>query len=212
MSDQSFVPPALRARIRGGAEPLAAGLGRLGLTPNALTVMGFLISCAAAALCALGIWLPGGVVSLAGAAFDLLDGSLARVSGRTSRLGAFFDSTFDRWGEGVVYAGIVTGGVAAAEPVTAVLAALAMSSAFMVSYTRAKAEGLGFHGEVGVAPRAERVVLLGLGLIGAGASGGIRAGLPWLQAALAVLFILATITTIQRVLHVRAQDRVQRQS
>ncbi len=208
MSERSFVSTELRDRMRGGAAPLATALGRLGLSPNALTLAGFVVSCAAAALAGSQLWLAAGVVSLLGGAFDMLDGALARATGRTSKLGGFLDSTFDRWGEGVVYAGIVTGAVLAGAPSAAFLSALAMTSAFMVSYTRAKAESLGFRGEVGVAPRPERIIILAAGLVASGATGGPAMSM-WLQASLAIIFVLSTITTIQRTWYVRDQARSQ---
>ena len=81
---------------------------------------------------------------------------------------------------------------------------LAAVCAFMVSYTRAKAEGLGFSGEVGIAPRPERIVILGVGLVAAGLTGGPGASI-WLQLALGAIVVLTTITVIQRILHVRRQ-------
>ena len=209
MTERSLVSPRLRQRVRGGAEPIAAAFGRLGLTPNALTVIGFGGSCLAAALAAGGQWLPAGIASLVFAAFDLLDGALARATGRVSRFGAFLDSSLDRAGEAVVYAGLVVGLVASpvgnAAPLAG-LTVLAMGAALLVSYTRARAESLGFGGDVGVAPRPERVVILGAGLIASGLSGG-PAGGPWLQAGIGLLFILSTITVLQRIRHVRAQAR-----
>ncbi len=202
--DGSLVSPGARARIRGRAEPIGRAVGRLGITPNGLTVIGFLISIGAAVLAGLQLWLAAGIVSVVGALFDMLDGALARATGTTSRFGAFLDSTLDRWGEGVVYAGVAAGAALAGERVTAVLASLALSSAFMVSYSRAKAESLGFRGEVGIAPRPERIAIMAAGLIVAGLTGGPQVT-PWLQAALVALFLLSTITTIQRVVHVRRQ-------
>jgi phosphatidylglycerophosphate synthase len=198
----SLLSAETRTRLRGLAQPMAVGLGRLGLTPNLLTVLGFLVSCGAAALAALGLWLPAAVVSLIGGSFDMFDGALARATGRTSRFGAFLDSTFDRWGEAVVYAGVATGAVIAGSALTTLLAALAMASAFMVSYTRARAEAAGFHGEVGIAPRPERLIVMAAGLGAAGLTGGPS---PWLDLALGVIFALSTITVIQRIDHVRRQ-------
>jgi len=195
----------LRAVIREGARPVAVALGRLGLSPNALTVIGFGISCVAGGLAAGQLWTAAAVVSVVGAGFDMLDGALARATGRMSPFGAFLDSTLDRWGEGIVYAGVAAGCAAAGAPLAALVATLAMSSAFMVSYTRARAEGLGFHGEVGIAPRPERVVILALGLAAAGLSGGPAAA-PWLTVALVVLFVLSTVTAVQRISHVRRQS------
>jgi CDP-diacylglycerol--glycerol-3-phosphate 3-phosphatidyltransferase len=204
MGDRSLVSTATRDRLRLTAQPLAVAVGRLGLTPNSLTLLGFLISAFAALLAGLGLWFLAGVIGLIGAACDMLDGGLARATGRTSRLGAFYDSTFDRWGEAVVYAGIAAGALLVREPVTGMLAAVAMSSAFMVSYTRAKAESLGFRGEVGIAPRPERVGILTAGLVLSGLTGGPLVT-PWLQLSLGILVVLTTITTIQRILYVRQQ-------
>jgi phosphatidylinositol phosphate synthase len=225
VTEHSLVPPGTRARIRTLAIPLALAAGRLGLTPNALTVLGFGGVCVSAALAATGQWVAAGVVSLLFAAFDMLDGALARATGRVSRFGAFLDSTLDRAGEGVLYAGVIAGTVATASALPG-LAALAMISAFLVSYSRARAEGLGFGGDVGIAPRAERVVVMGIGLIATGLAGGVipqssastqgggpgglvldSGGQPWLAATLSILFILSTITVLQRIWHVRAQAR-----
>ena len=95
----SLVSPALRARVRDLALPIALGFGRLGLTPNALTVMGFGISVAAAAAAGFGAWIAAGLLVIFGGVFDLFDGALARAMDRVSRLGAFLDSVFDRAGE-----------------------------------------------------------------------------------------------------------------
>ncbi len=204
MPDGSVVSVATRDRWRARVEPFARGFGRLGLTPNALTVLGFGISGVAAITAGLQWWIAAGVISMGGAAFDMFDGALARATGTASVFGAFLDSTLDRWGEAVVYIGIVAGGFAAGDSLTVILAALAMSAAFMVSYARAKAESLGFKGEVGIAPRPERIVILGVGLILAGITRGPANG-PWLQIALAAIAALSSITVVQRILHVRAQ-------
>jgi len=231
----SLVSPGFRARVRGLAEPIASVFGRIGLTPNHLTVIGFLVACVAAVVAAAGGWLVAGLLVLLGAVFDLFDGALARATGTSSRFGAFMDSTFDRWGEGVVYVGIVWGCLAADFRFGAVLAAAAMTSAFMVSYTRAKSESLGFTpgsgmASVGLAPREVRIALLAAGLIGTGIAGGFQracefafyddfafgyppcfaeghGGPEILAAALGLIVVLATITTLQRILHVRAQAK-----
>jgi phosphatidylglycerophosphate synthase len=210
MGDQSLVSPQTRARIRGAVTPIALAAGRLGLTPNALTVIGFLIAAVAAVTAAAQLWLLTAVLVIFGGSFDMLDGGLARAQNRVTRFGAFLDSTLDRWGEGVVYIGIVAGASAAGFVAGAVLAAAAAVSSFQVSYTRAKAESLGLHGEVGVAPRAERLVLLTIGLALAGLDGGLASnarGRIWLAAALAIIFGLASVTAIQRTWHVRMQLR-----
>ncbi len=220
----SLVSPGTRERIRGLAVPVAVGLGRLGLTPNALTLIGFLGTCLAAVLAGQQAWLPAGVLVVAFAIFDLFDGALARATGTTSRFGAFMDSTFDRWGEAVVYVGIVWGTLDLGLWRPVVLAAAAMASAFMVSYVRAKAESLGFTpgtgmASVGLAPREVRVAILAIGLVLAGllpdfpedmdSPGALAYPLSSLalEAALALIVILGTVTVVQRILHVRAQSR-----
>ena len=219
----SLVSPAMRDRVRGLATPLATGLGRLGLTPNALTVIGFLGTCIAAWAAASQLWLLAGVLVVVFGVFDLFDGTLARATGRATKLGAFLDSTFDRAGEAIVYLGIATGLQAFGFGAGALLAAAALSAAFLVSYARAKAESLGFApgsglAAVGLAPREVRIVILTLGLLAAGivpvvpvvcvsapCQQPIGFNLLVLGGALALIAVLALITTIQRVLHVRAQ-------
>lgn len=228
-ANASIVSPAMRDRVRGLATPVARGLGRLGLTPNALTLIGFIGTCIAALAAAGQWWLAAGVLVLAFGIFDLFDGTLARATGRATRLGAFLDSTVDRAGEGIVYIGIAAGSLAAGFDLGAVLAASAMAASFMVSYTRAKAESLGFASgtglaNIGLAPREVRIAILSTGLIALGLAGGsvdCGAGTPGaptgpclgglreliFAGTLGLITILATLTTIQRTLHVRAQSR-----
>ena len=206
----SVVSPGLRDRVRGIATPVALAMGRVGLTPNALTLIGFAGTIVAAIAAGLQAWLPAGILVLVFGAFDMFDGTLARATGRASKLGAFMDSVFDRWGEGIVYVGIVAGCVAADFDEGAVLAAAALTSAFMVSYARAKSEGLGFTegtgmAAVGLAPREVRLVILTIGLLWTGLAGGTTP----LAASLGLITILASITVIQRVMHVINQNRQQ---
>lgn len=225
----SLVSPATRDRVRGIATPVATALGRLGLTPNALTVIGFIGTCVAAFAASQQGWLAAGILVLAFGIFDLFDGTLARATGKVSRFGAFLDSTLDRAGESIVYVGIAAGSLAGGFEAGSVLAAAAMAAAFMVSYTRAKSESLGFTpgtgmANIGLAPREVRLAILVAGLlltstsdmfvdpacIGAGTCDIFRAadyivGSTYLAGTLALIATLATITAIQRILHVRAQ-------
>jgi phosphatidylglycerophosphate synthase len=222
-----------RDRVKGAFEPIALAMGRAGLTPDALTLIGFVITVVGAILLSQQLWLVGGLIVLVGGVFDMFDGTLARATGRVSKLGAFMDSVFDRWGEATVYLGIVVGCSLAGFVEGAVLAAAAMGAAFMVSYTRAKSEGLGFTSgagmaAIGIMPREARLVILSLGLIVAGLVGGVgwypvpagemriddplRAGSIPLLMALGGITVGATITTIQRILHVRSQARQQASS
>jgi CDP-diacylglycerol--glycerol-3-phosphate 3-phosphatidyltransferase len=205
MGDGSLLSNEARDRLKKRVVPLATALARVGFTANVLTFIGFGIALLAALLAGLQWWLAAGLVSVFGAVFDLFDGAVARVTGTTSTFGAFLDSTFDRWGEGFLYSGIAAGCMGAGNAGAAVLAVLTLNSAVMVSYTRARAEGLGLKGDVGIAPRPERVAILGAGLVLCGLWGGIGATIPWLQIAMGVLLFLTTITVFQRIVHVRRQ-------
>lgn len=210
-----------RGRVRKVGEPIALFLGRLGLTPDGLTLIGFGITTLGAVLLGVQLWLVGGLVVFAGGVFDMLDGTLARATGRASRLGAFMDSVFDRWGEALVYVGLVAGLAAGGWANAPTFAAAAMAAAFLVSYTRAKSEGLGFSAgtgmaAIGVMPREVRLVVLCGGLVlgallGTTPAGGGGAAAPTgiavIEGALAIIAIGATITVLQRILHTRVQAR-----
>ncbi|MBA2718611.1 MAG: CDP-alcohol phosphatidyltransferase family protein [Chloroflexi bacterium] len=220
---QSLVSPELRARVRGAALPVALAFGRLGLTPNALTMIGFGISVLAAIAAGRNAWVLAALLVIIGGVFDLFDGALARATNKASRLGAFLDSVSDRAGEAVVYLGMVVAAETAGFRAGTYLAAGAMAASFMVSYVRAKSESLGFTpgsgmANVGVAPREVRLVIVTIGLLATGAMGGIIApvtvygtvsewwaGRPALAGSLGLVVILATITTIQRIVHVIRQ-------
>jgi CDP-diacylglycerol--glycerol-3-phosphate 3-phosphatidyltransferase len=222
----SLVSPETRARIRGLMTPIALAFGKVGLTPNGLTIIGFLIACVAAVAAGAQAWLIAGLLVVFGGVFDLFDGALARATGKTSKVGAFMDSTFDRWGEGVVYLGILWGTLDMGLSRPVILTGAALVSAFMVSYTRAKSESLGFTpgagmANVGLAPREVRIVILTIGLVAAGllpgfpedtGAGAGGAAYPLsalaLEAALGLIAVLATITTIQRiVVTIRQADK-----
>ena len=220
----SLVSAATRDRVRGLATPVATALGRLGLTPNALTVIGFLGTLVAAWAAATQLWLLAGLLVLGFGIFDLFDGTLARATGRATKLGAFLDSTLDRAGEAIVYIGIAAGLLAGhGSNLGALLSMAALAAAFMVSYTRAKSESLGFTpgtgmASIGIAPREVRIVVLTLGLLAAGlipTTPVVCVSAPCLQplgtgvlvllGGLGLIAIGATVTTIQRILHVRSQ-------
>ena len=210
-----MIPDETRTRIKGLGQPVALFLGRLGLSPDGLTILGFAITAVGATMLAFGMWLVGALVVFAGGVFDLFDGALARATGRVSKLGAFMDSVFDRWGEALVYVGLVVGLDRAGLQMGAWLAAGAMASAFLVSYTRAKSEGLGFTpgtgmAAVGLMPREVRLIVLTAGLAAAGLAGGVTdtadaTGSALTLAALGIIALGATVTIVQRILHVRRQ-------
>jgi CDP-diacylglycerol--glycerol-3-phosphate 3-phosphatidyltransferase len=172
---------------------------RLHLTPNTVTVVGFAIVVVAAGLVGTGSLLAGAAVLVAGSLLDAVDGALARATGGTTAFGSFLDSTLDRAAEAILYGGVAAYYLAtAADPTWPVLLALvAMGASFMVSYTRARAEGIGVTATVGLAPRMERLVLLVAGILLAGM--GLEIGLI---GAIGVIAALSVATTIQRIWHV----------
>lgn len=191
-------------RIKEAGRALLAPVVRLAmwlrLTPNEVTVAGFVIVLAAAALVAVGQLLAGAALMVAGSLLDAVDGALARATGGTSAFGSFLDSTLDRAAEAILYGGIVAYYLrVSADPIGPVLLALAaLAGSFMVSYTRAKAEGIGLSASVGLAPRTERLVLIVAGIALAGI--GFDIGLI---GAIAIIALLAVATTLQRIWHVR---------
>jgi len=191
---------ALKTGVRGMALPIGRGLSRIGLTANGITFLGLVF----AVVSAWGFWqsdrgLAFGGLVLSGLA-DLLDGAVARANGgQGTKFGAAFDSSLDRYGEGLVFGGILLGLVERlADPWLLVLAVLAGMGSFMVSYVRARAEGLGVSCEVGMLERPERVILL-LVLAAWGAAGSL-----WI---LGLLAVLSHVTFIHRLLHIQRQTR-----
>jgi len=195
--------PGWQARVRAGVVPLARWLAARGVTANSLTIAGAVLNAGVAAAIAAG-WFPwSGLLLLAANALDLLDGAVARVSGRASAFGAFLDSTLDRYAEAVVFVGLVAYFAGEGHPRAELLCVVALTGSLMVSYTRARAEGLGLHGEVGWFPRPARIVVLAVGLMLAGVPGLAGA----LEAAIALLALLTNLTAFQRGQYVWRQLR-----
>lgn len=190
-----------RAREMGRAllAPIVRLAVRLHLTPNSVTVIGFALVVVAAGLVAGGNLLAGAAVLTAGSLLDAVDGALARATGGTTAFGSFLDSTLDRAAEAVLYGGVAAYYLrTAADPTAPVLLALvAMAGSFMVSYTRARAEGIGLSASIGLAPRLERLILIvaGIALAGIGLENG-------LIGAIGVIAVLSVATTVQRIWHV----------
>ena len=187
----------LKRVSRTYAETPARWLGRLGLTPNALTVIGSLLTASVGVLIAQGWFVAAGVCLWLFSATDTLDGALARATGRVTVFGAFLDSVSDRYAEAAVFFGIAWYYQATVNPRGVALTYLALVGSLMVSYARARAEGVGLQAaEVGWFQRPERIVLLGVGLL-------LTPFFPIaLEFVLAALAILTTITVLQRVRHV----------
>lgn len=178
----------LRARL----EPVVAWLAERGVTPNQVTLAALAIS-VLAALCIGAGWLRlGALVLIVGSLGDLLDGMLARSTGQVTPLGAFFDSTLDRIGEGAVLAAVAYRFALADRPLLVVLVVLALLGSLLVSYTRARAEALGVDCKVGLMSRAERLVLIIAGLL-----------LGLLGPAIVLMAALSLYTVAERMAHVR---------
>ena len=183
---------------RAGAQkivhPLGSGLARMGVSPDLVTVLGTLsVIVASLALAARGHLIAGTIVITVCALFDMLDGAIARATGRSSKWGAFLDSTMDRLADGAVF-GCLAYWLATEHRFSAMAGAIAaLLTGAAVSYAKARAEGLGFECNVGFAGRTERLVLVGIGAV---------LSVIWtpvvLDVALWLLVILATFTIGQR--------------
>jgi CDP-diacylglycerol--glycerol-3-phosphate 3-phosphatidyltransferase len=172
-------------------------LGRLGLTPNALTVIGAVLTASVGLLIAEGWWVAAGLCLWVFSATDTLDGALARATNRVSVFGAFLDSVCDRCAEAAIFFGLVWWYQSAGDPQGVALAYLALVGSLMVSYARARAEGVGLQlADVGWFQRPERIVALGIGLLAAAIAPIV------LKLVLALLAVLTAITVLQRVRHV----------
>lgn len=181
---------------RGFGRALLGTANALHLTPNALTLMGFAGVCAVGGLIIAREWVIAGFLYVAFSLADSLDGTLARAQGRSSQFGAFLDSTLDRLAEGVILGAL---GVTFAEDGRGwVVAAcfIALTASFLVSYTRARSEGLGIDtNKGGLMGRPERLVLTGAGIF-MGSLGTV------LEAVIVVLAALSLMTMIHRIWHI----------
>src|SRR6266545_2534209 len=201
----NVIPQRVKDGFVGLTGPVARALIRGGVRPNTITTLGTLVVIGAGVAFGYGAIRLGGVLLLLSGVFDILDGQVARQAGKTTTFGAFYDSTLDRVGEGAVFTGLIfyflTGPLPAELKARAIAAGLvALVASLLVSYTRARAEALGVECKVGIAGRAERILLLGLPALVVGAGPG-RPGvlLYWI---VAVLAFVSAITVIQRVVHV----------
>lgn len=190
--------PRIQQTARRIAEMVVRPLAAIGLTPNMATLIGLVLNVITAAVLATGNLRVGGALLLFAGLFDMVDGALARVRNQKTTFGAFFDSTLDRYSEGLVLLGIII--FASGLPDTPhrawtiALAYAAGLGSLMVSYARARAEGLGLEMKSGLMARPERVLLLALGLILGGAD--------WLIWTLLLLAVTSVFTSVQRIIAV----------
>lgn len=190
-----MISELLRKWSRGILVPIAGVVSRTGVSPNGLTLLGLVFNLIVAAVLAAGRLQLGGVLVLLASAFDALDGAVARLTGRVTAFGGFLDSTLDRVSEAALYFGLLYFYAQQGAAPEALLIYLTIVGSLLVSYTRARAEGIGVDCKVGLFTRLERVLVLALGLI-----------LQQMTTALVILAVGSWVTVLQRVLHVGRQS------
>jgi len=195
------VPDRLAEGARAGIGPLARALAGMGISANAVTVAGGVLSVIGAGLIAVGLPLPAVIVLLIGTLADTLDGQIAKAAGGGTRLGAFLDSTVDRIADGALFVGAAASGASLGQPLLLWSSLVALVASFMVPYVRAKAESLGVGASVGPAPREARIVIFLAGL----AAWALLDLQVLFVAAVGALALLSTITFVLRVVHVGRQ-------
>jgi CDP-diacylglycerol--glycerol-3-phosphate 3-phosphatidyltransferase len=194
----SLVPKRAATEARGLLAPLARALLGMGVSANAVTVVGLLLTIVGAAFVALGQPVPALIALLIGSLADTLDGQIAKAAGGGTKLGAFLDSTFDRISDSALAGGVIVLAVFAPYSLLVWPGLLLLVSGSLVPYMRAKAESLGLAASVGIAPREARLVILVIGVALWAATADPR----FLAAAVAVVALLSTVTAAQRFAHV----------
>ncbi len=180
--------------------PIVNLVARTPLTPNAVTWLGFCITIAAAALIVTEHLLAAGIVVLVAGLFDMLDGALARVTNRVTRFGGILDSTLDRVSEAILLLGLLALFARDGETAESLLVGFALLGSLLVSYIRARMEGLGVECKAGLFTRPERVIVLALGLLLSGFDYA-------LITALGVITFFSYFTAIQRLIYAWRQTR-----
>lgn len=188
----------LRLWFKWVLDPLGGFLNRLGLTPNMVTMLGLLGNTVGAVYLARGEMLTGGLWIALMTPVDALDGTMARLRGESSDWGAFVDSVSDRYSELIIYGGLLYHFLEVGEPLGGILAFAAAAGSVLVSYVKARAEGLGFEARVGLLTRAERYLVLAPSLI-----------FNQLFIGLGILAVFANFTALQRIWHVRKHAHAQ---
>ncbi len=178
-------------------DPIVRILSKSGITPNALTFINLALNIVAAYIIATGYFLLGGVLVLVAGLFDLLDGALARFTKQTTKFGAILDSTADRISEAAILCGLLIWYIPQRARLEIVVIFAVLVGSFLVSYIRARAEGLGWQCQVGLFTRAERVIVLAIGLL-----------VNQILIALCVLAVFVFITVVQRLVNLWKQGKI----
>lgn len=205
MSNQTTVAQKVLAvpilsRVRKSADDLIARLlvkplAKTSITPNAVSWVGFLVTLGAAALIVTEHFLAASLVVLVAGLFDMLDGALARSTARVTKFGAILDSTLDRLSEAVLLISLLPVYARQESVLGIVLVGLTLVGSYLVSYIRARAEGMGLECKVGIFTRAERVVMLTVGLLLS------QINFVFLTIALGIIALLSFVSASQRLLH-----------
>jgi CDP-diacylglycerol--glycerol-3-phosphate 3-phosphatidyltransferase len=193
---QPTLTELLRLKFKGVVDPIAAFLNRLGIAPNTLTYTGLIGNLIGAMFLSQGNFLVGGLIVLAMGPLDALDGTMARLRGEASDIGAFVDSVTDRYIELIIYGGLLIHYLQQADAIWAGLVFVAAAGSVLVSYVKARAESLNFEAKWGILTRAERFLVLTPSLV---------LNIP--KVGIAIVAILANITALQRIYVVRQQAR-----
>jgi CDP-diacylglycerol--glycerol-3-phosphate 3-phosphatidyltransferase len=186
----------MRAWFRFVLDPIGGFLNRLGLMPNTVTLVGLAGTLVASILLARGHFLVGGILVFAMGPIDALDGTMARLRGEATEFGAFVDSVTDRYAELLIFGGLLVYFLQQGDILAATLVFAAAAGSVLVSYVKARAEGLHFEAKLGILTRMERYLVMVPSLI-----------LGYPKVGLWIIAILANLTALQRILHVRRQAR-----
>jgi CDP-diacylglycerol--glycerol-3-phosphate 3-phosphatidyltransferase len=193
----------LRLWFKWVLDPLAGFFLRLGLTPNMVTMLGLLGNTVGAYFLARGEMLTGGLLIAVMTPIDALDGTMARLRGEASDWGAYVDSVSDRYAELIIYGGLLYHFLTQGDTLGGMLTFGAAAGSVLVSYVKARAEGLGYEAKVGLLTRAERYLVLAPSLV-----------FNFIYIGLGILAVFANITAIQRIWYVRglARTRLKKQN
>jgi len=199
MSSNKTFTDYLRLWFKWVLDPLGGFFNRLGITPNMMTVLGLLGNSVGAFYLAMGNMLMGGVLVLVMTPIDALDGTMARLRGESSDFGAFVDSVSDRYSELIIYGGLLYHFLNTGETLGGLLVFAAAAGSVLVSYVKARAEGLGYGAKVGILTRVERYLVLAPSLV-----------FNQLYIGLGIIAVFANITALQRIWYVRSQFHAKR--
>ena len=198
----TVLPPSIQKWFVNILDPFVDLVVRLHVHPNHFTVLGLLISLVGAIFYAKHDIRMGGLFILLGGICDIIDGKIARKTGLSSKFGALFDSSLDRYAEVFMFLGVAIFFVQKEHAITSIMVFLALGGSLMVSYVRARAEGLGYECKVGIMQRPERIVYIGFSSL-------IHPYL--LEVVIWMIAILANFTAIQRMYHVWILERSEKQ-